>query len=125
MWWAVVTLTTLGYGDMVPITLMGRMLGALTAVLGVGMIALPAGVLASGFSEQMRIRREEYREAVEKALEDGNLKRSERRLLEQTRRTLQLSDDEASLILRQAVETGHLCPHCQKPLHQHIRSEEE
>ena len=125
MWWAVVTLTTLGYGDMVPITLMGRMLGGLTAILGVGMIALPAGVLASGFSEQMRIRREEYREAVEKALEDGNLKRSERRLLEQTRRNLQLSDDEASLILRQAVETGHLCPHCQKPLHQHIRSEEE
>ena len=125
MWWAVVTLTTLGYGDMVPITLLGRMLGALTAVLGVGMIALPAGVLASGFSEQMRIRREEYREAVEKALEDGGLKGRERRLLEQTRRTLQLSDDEASLILRQAVETGHLCPHCNKPLRQHLRSEEE
>ena len=125
MWWAVVTLTTLGYGDMVPITLMGRMLGALTAVLGVGMIALPAGVLASGFSEQMRIRREEYREAVEKALEDGNLRHTERRLLEQTRRTLQLSDDEAALILRQAVETGHLCPHCHQPLRQHQRSEEE
>ncbi len=125
MWWAVVTLTTLGYGDMVPITLLGRMLGALTAILGVGMIALPAGVLASGFSEQMRIRREEYREAVEKALEDGSLKRNERRLLEQTRRTLQLSDDEAALILRQAVETGHLCPHCNQPLRQHQRSEEE
>ncbi len=125
MWWAVVTLTTLGYGDMVPVTLLGRMLGALTAILGVGMIALPAGVLASGFSEQMRIRREEYREAVEKALEDGSLKGRERRLLEQTRRTLQLSDDEASLILRQAVETGHLCPHCNMPLRQHLRSEEE
>ena len=117
MWWAVVTLTTLGYGDMVPITPLGRMLGALTAVLGVGMIALPAGVLASGFSEQMRIRREEYREAVEKALDDGGgINRSERRLLERTRRTLQLSDEEASLILRQSVETGHLCPHCAKPL---------
>jgi len=104
---------------------MGRMLGAMTAVLGVGMIALPAGVLASGFSEQMRIRREEYREAVEKALEDGSLKRNERRLLEQTRRTLQLSDDEAALILRQAVESGHLCPHCNQPLRLHQRSEEE
>lgn len=125
MWWAVVTLTTLGYGDMVPVTAMGRVLGALTAILGVGMIALPAGVLASGFSEQMRIRREEYREAVEKALEDGHLNRSERRLLEQTRRNLQLSDEEASLILRQSVESGHLCPHCGKGLRQHHRSEEE
>ncbi|RAU23517.1 ion transporter [Paramagnetospirillum kuznetsovii] len=125
MWWAVVTLTTLGYGDMVPITMMGRMLGALTAVLGVGMIALPAGVLASGFSEQMRIRREEYREAVEKALEEGNLKRSDRRMLEKTRHALQLSDEEAALILRQSVESGHLCPHCNKPLRLHQRSEEE
>jgi len=125
MWWAVVTLTTLGYGDMVPVTLMGRMLGGLTAILGVGMIALPAGVLASGFSEQMRIRREEYREAVEKALEDGHLKRGERRLLENTRRILQLSDEEASLILRQAVEGGHLCPNCGLPLRQHQRPEEE
>ncbi|CAA7626924.1 Kef-type K+ transporter NAD-binding component [Candidatus Terasakiella magnetica] len=125
MWWAVVTLTTLGYGDMVPVTAMGRVLGALTAILGVGMIALPAGVLASGFSEQMRIRREEYREAVEKALEDGGIDRGERRVLERTRRTLQLSEEEASLILRQSVETGHLCPHCAKPLRHHPRSEEE
>lgn len=126
MWWAVVTLTTLGYGDMVPITPLGRLLGALTAILGVGMIALPAGVLASGFSEQMRIRREEYREAVEKALEDGSINRSERRLLDRTRRTLQLSEEEASLILRQSVETGHLCPHCAKPLRgTHAHPEED
>ena len=119
MWWAVVTLTTLGYGDMVPVTPLGRMLGGMTAILGVGMIALPAGVLASGFSEQMRIRREEYREAVEKALEDGRLNQGGRRLLEQTRRSLQLSDEEASLILRHAVETGSSCPHCGQSLRPH------
>lgn len=114
MWWAVVTLTTLGYGDMVPITPLGRMLGALTAVLGVGMIALPAGVLASGFSEQMRIRREEYREAVERALEDGSLNRRERRLLHDTRVRLGLSEEEAALVLEDAVRHPHPreCPHC-------------
>lgn len=126
MWWAVVTLTTLGYGDMVPVTPLGRILGGLTAILGVGMIALPAGVLASGFSEQMRIRREEYREAVEKALEDGSINRSERRLLERTRRMLQLSEEEASLILRRSAETGHVCPHCGKALHgPHAHLEDE
>lgn len=112
MWWAVVTLTTLGYGDMVPLTPFGRMLGALTAVLGVGMIALPAGVLASGFSEQMRQRREEYREAVEKALEDGRLTKRERHLLEGVRDRLGLSDEEAAQVLEQAVKHPHTCPHC-------------
>lgn len=118
MWWSVVTLTTLGYGDMVPITPMGRILGGLTAVLGVGMIALPAGVLASGFSEQLRIRREEYREAVERALEDGDLTRQEKRLLDRTRRKLNLTEEEASLILEDAVKHPHTCPHCGKATHE-------
>lgn len=112
MWWSVVTLTTLGYGDMVPITPLGRLLGGFTAILGVGMIALPAGVLASGFSEQMRVRREEYREAVERALEDGRLTRRERRVLDETRHSLGLSEEEAAHILQGAVKRPHVCPHC-------------
>ncbi len=58
MWWGVATLTTVGYGDVYPITPMGKFSGALIAVLGVGMFALPAGILASGFSEEIRKRRE-------------------------------------------------------------------
>lgn len=57
MWWAVVTLTTVGYGDMVPVTLLGRVLGALIAIMGVGMIALPAGLLGSGFLEEVQNKR--------------------------------------------------------------------
>ena len=117
MWWSVVTLTTLGYGDMVPITPLGRMLGGLTAVLGVGMIALPAGVLASGFSEQMRLRREEYREAVERALEDGTITRRERRRLDEVRLHLGLSEEETAAILEQAVKHPGHCPHCGGPIH--------
>lgn len=117
MWWSVVTLTTLGYGDMVPITALGRMLGGLTAVLGVGMIALPAGVLASGFSEQMRLRREEYREAVERALEDGDIDRRDRRVLDGVRLRLGLSEEEAANILEYAVKHPDTCPHCGGLLH--------
>lgn len=116
MWWSVVTLTTLGYGDMVPITPLGRLVGALTAVLGVGMIALPAGVLASGFSEQMRVRREEYREAVAKALEDGQISAPEQRLLDEAREELGLSEAEAADILRAAARTGGRCGHCGEPV---------
>ncbi len=51
MWWGVITLTTVGYGDVYPITTMGKMLGMIVAVLGIGMFALPAGILGSGFVE--------------------------------------------------------------------------
>ena len=56
MWWAVVTLTTLGYGDVTPVTALGKVLGGCAAVLGVGMFALPASILATGFAEEMRRR---------------------------------------------------------------------
>ncbi|MCA1908002.1 MAG: cyclic nucleotide-gated ion channel/potassium channel family protein [Magnetospirillum sp.] len=56
MWWSVVTLATLGYGDVVPISALGKVMGAGVAVLGLGMFALPASILASGFTEEMRRR---------------------------------------------------------------------
>ncbi len=51
MWWGVATLTTVGYGDIVPITPWGKILGGLFAIAGVGFLALPAGILSSGFFE--------------------------------------------------------------------------
>lgn len=51
MWWSVVTLTTVGYGDVVPVTVLGKIFAAMTAVAGIGMIAMPTGILAASFSE--------------------------------------------------------------------------
>lgn len=59
LWWGVVTLTTVGYGDIYPVTPVGKVLGAVIAFLGVGMFALPAGILASGFAEQIHRKREQ------------------------------------------------------------------
>lgn len=53
MWWGVETLTTVGYGDMVPITPLGKFLGSIFAIAGVGLLALPAGILSSGFFEML------------------------------------------------------------------------
>jgi voltage-gated potassium channel len=53
MWWGVETLTTVGYGDMVPVTPLGKLLGGIFAVAGVGLLALPAGILSSGFYEML------------------------------------------------------------------------
>jgi voltage-gated potassium channel len=57
MWWAVVTITSVGYGDVAPITGMGKVLGAGICMIGVLIVALPTGILASGFLEEMREQR--------------------------------------------------------------------
>lgn len=50
LWWGVVTLTTVGYGDVVPVTALGQLVGAVVAVLGIGMFAIPAALIATGFT---------------------------------------------------------------------------
>jgi voltage-gated potassium channel len=54
MWWCVITLTTVGYGDVFPVTIMGKLLTAILAVLGIGFFALPAGILSSAFAEEFQ-----------------------------------------------------------------------
>jgi voltage-gated potassium channel len=60
MWWAVATLTTVGYGDIVPVTTAGKALAAVIAVVGIGMVALPTGVLGAAFVEEIRSRRQKH-----------------------------------------------------------------
>ena len=54
IWWSVVTLTTIGYGDVYPITFGGRILGMVLAMVGIGLVALPTGILTSGFIRALR-----------------------------------------------------------------------
>jgi len=56
LWWGIVTLTTVGYGDVAPVTVGGKIFGGLVTVMGVAMFALPAGILASGFNQEIRKR---------------------------------------------------------------------
>ena len=51
LWWAVATLTTVGYGDIYPVTALGRFFGAVIAIMGIGMVAVPTGILSAGFVE--------------------------------------------------------------------------
>lgn len=55
MWWAVVTLTTVGYGDVVPVTLLGRLMAGLFAVTALFLIAVPTAILGAGFMEEMDV----------------------------------------------------------------------
>lgn len=61
MWWAVATFSTVGYGDIYPVTALGKLMASLFAMIGIALFALPAGVLSAAFSEE-RARRMERRE---------------------------------------------------------------
>ncbi len=56
IWWAIATLTTVGYGDIYPVTVLGRIAASIIAITGIGVVALPAGVFASAFSDELRER---------------------------------------------------------------------
>ncbi|WP_158818391.1 ion transporter [Methylocapsa sp. S129] len=58
MWWAIETLTTVGYGDMVPVTAVGRVLGGVVAIVGIGTLALFSGLITVGFLDQLKSRRD-------------------------------------------------------------------
>lgn len=59
MWWAIATLTTTGYGDVSPVTTIGRLLAGATSIIGIGLVALPVGILASAFMEELKRSRED------------------------------------------------------------------
>ena len=52
-WWAIATLTTVGYGDIYPITIMGKVISAIIALLGIGIVAVPTGIVSAGFMHEM------------------------------------------------------------------------
>ena len=59
LWWAVATLTTVGYGDIYPITVLGKLLSAIIAILGIGLVAVPTGIISAGFTEMIEEEKEE------------------------------------------------------------------
>ncbi|MDH3977197.1 MAG: potassium channel family protein [Gammaproteobacteria bacterium] len=115
IWWAVVTLTTVGYGDITPITFGGKLLAIVIMLLGVGTMALPAGILAARFTEELQTRREIMSRQVVDALKDGVLDINERDAIKKLQDELGLSRDVVQHIVaiqRQTMERNRYCPHC-------------
>jgi voltage-gated potassium channel len=121
VWWSVATLTTVGYGDVIPLTIGGKIFGVFIMIIGIGMVALPAGILASAFSEQLRQRRVEYEELAETVLQDGLITSEERQEMESARSRLGLREEDAEKIFahiaREEIHRKGVCPHCRKPLY--------
>lgn len=104
MWWSIVTLTTVGYGDVSPITPLGQFLGALTAVVGVCVVAMLAGLVATSFSKQMDQKRARMEAEIADALADGVISREELRKISRLRHELNLSKQHVDALIRIAAD---------------------
>ena len=104
MWWAIATLTTIGYGDVTPITAMGKLFGAIIAIIGIGTVALPSGILASGFSDQLKRRQSKYENELNKALQDGIITNKERSKLTKIAEDMNLSEDQIKTMEKKLKE---------------------
>jgi len=116
MWWSMITLTTVGYGDVVPITPIGKLFGAFIALIGVGMVALPTGILASGFANAFRRRRVSFEQQIDFALEDGELTADEYKTLQKIQSELGISVQDAEHIFKLSLQRFKFqqreCPNC-------------
>ena len=118
-WWAAVTMTTVGYGDIVPVTPLGQVLASLMMVLGVGIVAMPAGMLAARFSEELQTRREELEAEIDVALRDGHISEVEHSKLDLVRKELAISQEYLDRVLQlmsAQQQMARTCPHCGKKI---------
>ena len=109
LWWALVTLTTVGYGDAVPVTALGKVFGGLITIMGICFYALPAGILSSSYTTQMQLKRDRFKDTVQSVLDDGKLSEHDIHHIERVRALLDLDEEEAKLIMRllQHHHKGH------------------
>ena len=98
MWWALVTLTTVGYGDVYPITNLGKFFGSISIILGIGTVALPAGIMASAFTEFTRRNQKKYEDKLKFMLKDDVIDKEEREELRLLSEKLNLSDKDIGAI---------------------------
>ena len=98
MWWAVVTLTTVGYGDVTPITSVGRIFGSIIIILGIGTVALPSGILAAAFSDFQRRNQKKYEDKLKDMLSDNIIDDLEREELKKLSESLNLSEEDINSI---------------------------
>ena len=99
IYWAVITLASVGYGDISPITPIGRAITVVMSLVGIGIFAIPAGLLASAFSDQLHKEREALKASILRMLGDGVLDPEEMDLLRSEAKRLHLTVDEMNSIL--------------------------
>jgi len=94
MWWAIATVTSVGYGDVTPITPLGKFFGSIIMILGILTVALPSGILAAAFTDFTRRNQKKYEEKLKDMLADDIIDDSERLELRKLSEKLNLSEED-------------------------------
>ncbi len=102
IYWAVVTLASVGYGDISPITPAGRAMTIVLALIGIGIFAIPAALLSSAFSDQLKRDREALINTIYEMLADGHLDDKEVEYIKTESKRLHLTDEEIKILLDRA-----------------------
>jgi voltage-gated potassium channel len=108
IYWAVITLASVGYGDISPVTPMGRLMTIILALLGIGIFAIPAALLSSAFSDQLRIERETLKNELYEMLADGVLDENERDQIKREAKRLHLAEEEVDRLIVKARKEREL-----------------
>jgi voltage-gated potassium channel len=104
MYWSLVTLTTVGYGDISPVTPIGKVISSVTALLGVSTVAMFAGIISSSFSNRVARRSMIFEEELAHAYQDGVLTEEEDALLKELIDRFDLSDEEVSEMKKRVLK---------------------
>lgn len=115
IWWSVVTMTTVGYGDVIPVTFLGKFISIFIMLLGVGIVALPAAMLAAKFGDELRTRKQLLEREVADALKDGIITSEEQAAIEKLSQSMGISSQELEhVILNYNRQNSKpvTCEHC-------------
>jgi voltage-gated potassium channel len=101
IYWSVITLTTVGYGDISPITPVGKAIAIVTAFLGIATLAIFSGIVATSFANQLAKKKVLYEQQLRDALSDGFVEEREKQLLSKLQSEFGLSDEMVAEIANQ------------------------
>lgn len=104
IYWSVVTLTTVGYGDISPVTPIGKLIAVCTAFLGIATLAIFSGIVATSFANQLARKKVLYEQQLRDALSDGHIEEREKELLERLQSQFGLSDEVVAEIANQVTQ---------------------
>ncbi len=108
IYWAVITLASVGYGDISPVTAGGRIMTIFLALLGIGIFAIPAALLSSAFTDQLRIERETLTNALYEMLSDGIISEEEAEIINLEAKRLHLSEEDVNRLIDKARKEREL-----------------
>jgi voltage-gated potassium channel len=117
IWWSVVTMTTVGYGDVTPITFLGKFISTFIMLLGVGIVALPAAMLAAKFGDELRTRKQLLEREIATALQDGIITSEEQAAIEKLSQSMGISTEELEHVILNYNRHNSkpvTCAHCGK-----------